>query len=289
MAGCHEVDIYSLLPWFVAGTLTGAEKAKVEAHLKTCTFCRERIRHIQWLAQGMKKYGGGWETEHVPSEQLVLYAEARNELKKEEVEFIEQHLQRCQSCRKELDILQRVNNSLEVTARPADIRFPLWETIRDKLASFLARPAIAYALVLILLVPAWFGILYFKRELSETRQPQVAEINYQLAPFDARSGAELENIVKVDPEARIFSLSFNIPILDQENIRYDAIILNTERDTVWQQRGIRSLDEYGTFLLVCHTQFFSEGNYLLKILEVNTESDSLQDEFDFSFTIVKEE
>ncbi len=50
----HET-IEALLPWYVNGTLTDEERAQVEAHLAHCRRCREDVRFLTGLRQGVKR------------------------------------------------------------------------------------------------------------------------------------------------------------------------------------------------------------------------------------------
>ncbi len=47
--------IEALLPWYVNGTLTDEERARVERHLEHCRRCREDVRFLTGLRQGIRR------------------------------------------------------------------------------------------------------------------------------------------------------------------------------------------------------------------------------------------
>ncbi len=280
-----DKEIVGLLPWYVEDTLSKEEKANVERHLSECAACRERVQQIQWIRDGLRQHSEELFPEHILPEKLVLYAEAPVELSQSEREEIEKHLRDCSSCREELKILEKVNQKVlpERASRPLSL--PTISNLVEVFSRWLARPAFAYGLLLFLLVPSWLGLYYLQSKLNESYRPRIAESNYLLSSYDVRSSAGQRNIIKLSPQEDLFSISFNIPILDREGIRYDAYIRDAAGRIVWKSKDIKSLDEYGTFLLVCHRQFFPQGDYYLKIQEIDTQKDSTLQEFDFAFQI----
>lgn len=287
MIRCTDEEIAKLLPWYLTHTLSREEREKVKGHLAGCPKCAGDLEKIRWLSAGLKKYGEELLSEHVPSELLVIYSETKDEMRSEDLFRIEKHLESCPDCKRELQILERVNRSLKPSGKVSLLEM-IGHTLRGIFPKFLTRPALAYIIILLLLYPAWLGIFQLRREIRKMQEPRVAQANYELIPFDARSGAKLENEIKLGPRTDVFSLSFNIPILVNENIRYDAEILDARNKTVWQKRDIKSLDEYGTFLLICHSRFFPEGSYTLKVEEISTRDSRVQEEFAFSFKVIKE-
>ena len=45
----HDL-VWSILPWYVNGSLTGAERTRVDAHLKECLSCRREFAALKILA-----------------------------------------------------------------------------------------------------------------------------------------------------------------------------------------------------------------------------------------------
>ncbi len=44
-------ELRELLPWYANGTLTAAERAKVEVHLAQCARCRRELQEIQQIKE----------------------------------------------------------------------------------------------------------------------------------------------------------------------------------------------------------------------------------------------
>ena len=55
-----------LLPWYVNGTLSEAERARVEAHLQACARCRQDVDTLRQLRQSLRAHYA----DQAPSEQL---------------------------------------------------------------------------------------------------------------------------------------------------------------------------------------------------------------------------
>jgi len=218
---------------------------------------------------------------HILPEQLVLYVEAKDELTKEDFAKIKAHVNECSDCQKELQILKDVNASMK-QSNMAKFLVILKNKISDLFPRMLIGPALAYLIILILLYPAYLGI--FKS--GKLYEPNVTEINFELIQFDSRSVTQTENEIALSTNTDIFSLSFNIPVLNKKNIRYDAKILDSNGKLVWEIKDIKSLDDYGTFLVIGHRKFFAEGCYKLTVNEINKIENRVQETFVFSFKIV---
>ncbi|NOZ61074.1 MAG: zf-HC2 domain-containing protein [Calditrichaeota bacterium] len=280
---CKEKEIAELLPWFINDTLLSHEKKKIEQHLKQCRECQTTFQEMKKLSLRLTQENKELLSDHILSAKLVQYAEAKNELPADEKNFIEAHLKTCFQCRNELEILGKVDASLR-EKRWLQILLKIKENTNTFLPKTLAKPALAYIIILLLLYPAYLGI--FQRKTMT--EPGVVQQNYQLLQFNSRAEEESLNEIKLDAQTDIFTLSFTLPVLISENIRYNAEIFDSADEIIWQKQGIKSLDEYGTFLIFCHSRFFRGGLYSLQISEFNKAKKQVEERFLFSFKIVKE-
>ncbi len=279
---CTQKKIADLLPWYVNNTLSAEEKMVFEKHLKTCSGCRTKLPDVQQLSGDLEEQSSILLSEHIFPEQLVLYAEAKHELTKEDFEKIDSHFKECSGCQRELQILKNVNASLK-----KNLILKFLDTLKNKINNLapqiLIGPALAYMIILLLLYPAYLGI--FKS--SKPFEPNVAEKNFELIQFDNRLESKTKNEITVSKESEVFSLSFNLPVLNEENIRYDATISNSNGKVIWEKKYIKSLDDYGTFLVIGFSNFFVEGIYKLTINEINRKENTIKEEFVFTFKVIK--
>jgi len=280
---CSDKKIAELLPWYVNKSLSKDDEGRVMKHLEECPACTKELEDLMRFRDEIAQYPDELFTDHVYPEELVVYAEARRELSREDLARIETHLESCSACREELQMLQQVNSSLEAPSTSS-----LFDRIAESAARLVqglfARPALAYIAVLLLLFPAYLGI--FKGRQSS--DPTLAHINYDLTQSDMRSAEGLDNEIHVKSSDELFSLSFTVPILADDQIRYDAVILDDQKTPVWSREGVQSLDEYGTFLLMCPAEFFDEGEYLLVINEIDVPEKKVQQEYLFPFSVKME-
>ncbi len=55
MSAMNHDEAFRLLPWLVNGTLTGAERDRVEGHVRDCLACRAELRGQQALREGVRR------------------------------------------------------------------------------------------------------------------------------------------------------------------------------------------------------------------------------------------
>ncbi len=280
---CVDREIARLLPWYVNRTLSRQEMQKVKDHLTGCAECRQKSKEMERLAIDMQKYGAELMTEHIASEQLVIYAEARSALNDSDRRRIEMHLASCEGCREELDILRQVDDFL-VSKESRRRRTP--HLIMDLFHRAHAARLLAYAAIILLLYPAWLGLYRLPQRIKEMQKPVSPAANFELQRFDSRAAETPENKIKLSQDKDFFSLSFTAPILTSDAVRHDAEITDAHGRVVWLEKNIKSVDGYGLFLLFCRSKFFRTGSYTLKLYEIDSRKNERQ-AFIFSFSIEK--
>jgi len=283
---CNDKKTAELLPWYVNKTLSKDEGEKVKSHVSQCMKCKADLEKMKMLSVSLEKNYADLTSEHISPEQMVLYAEAKYELSNNDVIKIEQHLTACTDCKKEFQILEDVNRSI-IPTKNIHLLERITQGFIDLFPKFISKPKLAYIIIILLLYPAWLGIFKLNNMKKKIMEPTVAQVNYELLQSGIRAEASEVIEIELSPQTDIFSLSFNVPILVSENIRYDAIIVDNQNKAVWQISDIKSLDRYGTFLLICHSKYFAEGNYILRISEFNSVENQVQNEFIFHFQITQ--
>lgn len=282
---CKKPELSGLLPWLINGTLPPGEARLVEAHVGQCVLCQSKLEKMRWLSAQIEHCGQVLSSEHIWPEMLVDYLEAPSGLTRDDILFIETHLESCPSCRNEMEILKKVNESL-----PREpVRKSFLNRIQTGLTVLLSdhslRPVWISIIILILLIPGYLGIFKWRPALQQTYKPEIISTVHELNPSDFRTETVTENEIAVHPGSDILSFSFHIPILDKDFIRYDAMIVDEYDNVIWRQKDIQSLDAYGTFLLLCNSRFFKDGHYLLKVSEFNISEARIQNETVFSLQI----
>ena len=92
----------ALLPWYVAGTLSGRESRRVRAHVERCRDCRERVGELSAQRAHLL---GVTRSDHPQVEELVAFVEPAPPLPAERCETIALHLAGCPACAHEHALL----------------------------------------------------------------------------------------------------------------------------------------------------------------------------------------
>jgi len=175
------------------------------------------------------------------------------------------HLALCGVC----DLLVERMKAFDETSRSSPGR---------RVLGWLRTPALAYALVALLLYPAYLGTLGRRR---------VAELK-PVIPGQLPLGVEPANVLDLSPERggkvrvspgerdRVFVLSFFVPV--REGVRYTAAITREDGQPVAPPRELEEHDGAGNFHLVCRRGLFPAGRYTLSV----TGSDGRKFAFPFS-------
>ena len=108
MIKCTNKEIAELLPWYITDNLSSENRHKVKNHLSSCQKCKMDLVEMRQLADFLKESKQNLLSQHVLPERLVLYVEAKNELKKSDLLQIEKHLESCSDCKRELLLLEQV-------------------------------------------------------------------------------------------------------------------------------------------------------------------------------------
>jgi hypothetical protein len=163
-------------------------------------------------------------------------------------------------------------------------RRPIW---RRPVSGVLVSPALAYVLVLVLLIPAYRGLVPRGPKAAtpppsappaagETAGPG-AEVAAPVAEpaaagartFDLGAGvtrASTGRIHVVPEETDAFVvLRFLVPIRERAGDVYEAVLSDGAGRTVAVQRPLRSRDALGNFVLVCRREVLREGSYVLHV------------------------
>jgi hypothetical protein len=285
---CGEKGIADLLPWYVSKSLSEAEMIMVENHLSVCTSCKEELNSINWIVEGLNVTAGETGLEHINSKLLTIFSESKKELKKEVIARIENHLSSCQQCSKELEILNKVNDSLNESETVPIIR-SIMQKIRELFTKPVLKPVYAYILLLALLYPAWLGL--FTRDSSQGKISEPVNIGniFVLEQNDQRAAGKQLNTIVLDKKSSLIVFSFVLPIKKEENNIYLTSISNSENKVIWKDNNLKFIDQSGTVILVCPQIYFIEGKYTLTVIEKQKQTNRILNKYLFNFSLLNKD
>jgi anti-sigma factor RsiW len=148
-------DISQLLPFYVAGTLAAAERAAVEKALAESPALADEVAFWRGAAAATRARGTYEARGHLPADLLVALAEEPKTIERQQLRFLERHLEICSECRGDYD---RVRASLAMPGFAPQAKGALpGPKLRTWLAALVThRPAVtalaAWVLVAVALV-----------------------------------------------------------------------------------------------------------------------------------------
>lgn len=226
----------------------------------------ERIKHGY-----MKKISGRGECP--ASDDLIRYQ--RREVSTEEMLRIKQHIDACGLCDCALVQLSELDSVPKTK----------W---KESLKRFLLHPALAYAIVLALLYPAYRGLFHSgpapQQIVNGTGSAMDFDLGQGSVTRSKRSGEEA--VVLLSPTERFFILTFFVPV--RSIYRYEMEIRN-EQGILIDSKVIRSRDSIGNFSIVAATSLFPDGLYSLTIQEIESATGALRNEHYFQFRVTRQQ
>ena len=152
---------------------------------------------------------------------------------------------------------------------------------RRSILSVLLRPWFAYAMVLLLIYPAYRGLV--QRPFTQKGAPGLSSRptglpSAQVMQLDATRSA-MGTEVALTEQDKVLILSFFVPI--RTGLRYSVEIVNRAGHVIAAQPAIASYDGKGNFYLVCDRASLTGGQYILTVKE----SGGANREFRFQFAL----
>lgn len=103
MSACAGEHLDRLL-WYADGRLTGEEAAAIEAHLAVCWSCARDAGSLRSMMRSIRAQA---QTDHVPSQDLIAFADGSKNILGRRAASIADHLRGCRECAEDLDLLRR--------------------------------------------------------------------------------------------------------------------------------------------------------------------------------------
>lgn len=166
---CLDPDISRFLPDYHSGHLSAAERDMVEKHIETCQVCREDLRTMSLLVgkEPSRVLGAGG---HIPPSLLERYYTDESKIDERLKEAIVKHLGTCDECSFELRFLQGLEEELRrsVSLQPEAKITGVLAVAGYWLWALAQKPAFAYAVLVIAIVPSVFLILHREQRPRDT-------------------------------------------------------------------------------------------------------------------------
>jgi len=235
-----------------------------------------------------------------PKVGALLHAYELNALSEEEMEEFELHLMVCDYCHSEIQSFENSANimldhePLRVITRDAVSNATRSESLLKRLCQylwpntpFLFRPAIAYLIVLLLVIPARYGIYKYAKDddkpipviTTDSSKGFRQAISLSLTPV--RSGER--NILQYRPGCDVV-INFTYREATQGK-HYNVSIVSNDGVELLKIDEFNSFDSYGQGVVTISQDNMIPGSYRLIISD--PQSDELIDSQEYLFEIIK--
>jgi hypothetical protein len=194
----------------------------------------------------------------------------------EEIARVRNHVEACGLCDVQLARL--------ASDKPAKRPVSTW------VWAFFRRPVVPYALVALLLFPAYRGFVPRRKDYSpEPSASPRGETELLVAPIPSfsldvvrsSSGVQKSPIIRLSRDDRFFLLSFLVPIKAPPSYRYNLSVVREDETAVVSPQMLRDCDGVGNCYLICNTALFPTGRYEVGITETGPASTTVTRHFPF--------
>jgi hypothetical protein len=255
----NNTDKYSdLVPKYLKQQLSGDELAEFEHELNRNESLRSEVLELSRLYVGMQ-VSDRLDSGHIPSVQLVAYAENQDGFDSELRSDIEEHLRSCPDCSEELRLCREsigLTGSTDESSESVIVR--MFRAIFQPRLSI--RPVWAYVATLLIFALGYYGA----RDLWH---PISGVVVFELDPTAAR-GEESENVVFVREGSAVVRLEFRAVVSGD---LYDLEILRPDGSVVIAKpSNITPEPSQNLFAFEVPTSYLPEGRYFLNVNEMDS-------------------
>lgn len=239
---CDEIT-EEILVKYLKGNLSEKQAGEVKSHIDRCPKCRESLEEANWIYDGLQEFGDVLFSEHIDAERLVSYVETPQDLTVEERRIIENHLRTCHSCSEEKRILEISQKELrrsgiKESTETIYTRARFLDKIFAQLWRLVRRPAFAYILLLLLIYPAYLGLI--KKDFLGLSE--VVLTTKELILTDQIRGIAKEVPEVQVPQTEILRLRIPYPIDTTFSLKYEVTISDSTGKTIWRNEDWRQYD-----------------------------------------------
>ncbi|MFZ5979876.1 MAG: anti-sigma factor family protein [Candidatus Zixiibacteriota bacterium] len=242
---------------YLSGKLTDEERQSFETELESNEDLREELQELSHIYIGLDVYDRVM-TNHIDSRLIAIYADNPSEIDGPTKKEIEDHLNSCRDCREELELCrQACVNKSEPSSEPVE---SIWTRIKDIffVPSMALKPVWVVTLLLLAAIPTYFSLTGVR-----TTTDLVQTVTLEAAVRDSSA----QNRVTITSGVAVLSLRIPIPALD--NARYDFELYNGDGRLLLTLSDRCLSPAQNIFAFDIPVSYFtSEGNYVLKVVEI---------------------
>jgi len=299
----------------VLGRLPASAAERVREHAAACAECASRLETLEWIRGHVTEWGEGLFADHLPSEEIVRYAETGTVLTPERLRALERHLYVCEACAADLATVKEVGATLgagaaeegqatgEAGAEPGGSgpRGPRPRStsrvedassrggwVRRFSAALGARrwggvPAWAYAAALVLAVPAAFGV----RGWLAGGEATPGAIRSLPPPLMIPAAGERgpAGTFRVPVTGQTVVLGVEVPVTEESGVRYAALLRDDTGKVLWRDDHVVPTDRFGTMLVEVPAVRLRPGPHEMVVREIRPGATTPGAEFRFPFTV----
>lgn len=255
----NNTDKYSdLIPRYLKQQISGDELAEFEQEMSRNESLRSEVLELSRMYVG-KLVSDRLDLVHIPSVELVIYAENMDGFDNESRRGIEEHLRSCPDCSEELRLCREsIRLAENISESSESIIVRLFRAIFQPRLSI--RPVWAYAATLLIFALGYYGV-------RDLRNPISGMVVFELDPTAAR-GKESENVVFVKKGSAVVRLEFRVVVSGD---LYDLEILRPDGSVVIRKpSNITPEPSHNLFAFEVPISYLPKGRYLLNVNEMDS-------------------
>ncbi len=230
-------EIKKLIPFYIAGTLESDEKNLVENALRNSVELKKEFEFWVRAKEVVAQHAPRLTEHHLTPEQIVMAAQEHPAKELEKHSNIEKHLQECEMCRHEVDIIKSTYplEKVEGISVPSEEKISKWFERNIQigyLGSFKFADVFAAAAVVLIIVTVFFT------SINKQGVPLIPQEHYAdlIIPFSqVTRGNALDEIPKLTLDSQITRINITVYFLHSEidSVRYAvSISLPSGADTM---------------------------------------------------------
>jgi predicted anti-sigma-YlaC factor YlaD len=276
---CLDESVGILLPDYYTGELPITQWLTVQSHIAGCEACRASLAFMMML--GGDRSTPVYEAGHVTPELLTRYIQGGFEPAEPAPGDLKRHLESCEECRREYRFLIDLESELIAAAETEPGQS--WRRAWSSFWRPVARPALAWVLVLILAYPAVQWALQRLRTSSEVTFGEVLGPAHRLRE-SMRGREELVEVVR-HPHTEFLRLALPMYTLP-DTMTYEFEFQHVPTKEPVEVQMIAGYDVEGEIDLLVDAATLADGAYLITVTERERDSQAERASKSFSFELV---